>query len=122
MIVDRDTAMEMTREDWSSLPDRKTGVVRTERNGELGITLTFHKWPEPQKDDAMVNISHAVTVTDDDGRFIFCAQLESIDLRLLAGALGVSVTPASHSGRPPPHTEKHPDRFCGPAGCDFLFV
>ena len=91
MIVDKDTAKRLGREDWSSLPDRKTGIVRKEFNEELGIYLTYHKYPEPQKDDAMVQISHSVTVTDEDDGFIFCAQLESIDLRILAGALGVSV-------------------------------
>lgn len=108
MIVDRNTAPAIELTDWSSLADTSTGIVERRHDEDTGLEILFHRMPRTNNDDAMVSVSHALSAWR-DGRLVFLVQLESLDLRTMASALGVPVKQLmaeydSHSVLAPAHT------------------
>lgn len=89
MIIDVSSASFIGREDYPTLPDPGSGVVENVFDEEYGVAFVSLKNPRPQG-ESMESISHSVVVVRDGG-MVFCASIESLDLRSLASALGVSV-------------------------------
>lgn len=90
MILDKDSATVLTVNDWPTLADIRTGVIKSDIDEETGLTLIFMRNPSSIGDDSMVMISHAVAALR-DGDMIFLSSLDSLDLRALSSALGESV-------------------------------
>lgn len=90
MILDKDSASELTVRDWPTLSDIRTGLVRKDLDEETGLDLLFMRNPASLGDDSMVSITHSIAALR-DGKMIFSAALESLDLRSLSSALGESV-------------------------------
>ena len=75
MILDKDSATVLTVNDWPTLADIRTGVIKSDIDEETGLTLIFMRNPSSIGDDSMVMISHAVAALR-DGDMIFLSSLE----------------------------------------------